>query len=50
MNGKRYTKSYLTWEDIRDGVDIEFVMSKKPNKKWAVAKEDIAPSISSESK
>ena len=50
VNGKRYTKSYLTWKDIRDGVDIEFVMSKKPNKKWAVAKEDIAPSISSESK
>ena len=50
VNGKRYTKSYLTWEDVKDGIDIEFVMSEKPNKRWAVAKEDIAPSISTEAR
>ena len=31
-------------------IDIEFVMSKKPNRKWAVAKDDIAPSVSVEGK
>ena len=28
LNGKPYTKSYITWEDIKDGADILFVMSK----------------------
>ena len=50
VNGKRYTKSYLTWDDVKNGMDIEFVMSKKPNRKWAVAKDDIAPSVSVEGK
>ena len=50
VNGKRYTKSYLTWDDVKNGIDIEFVMSKKPNRKWAVAKDDIAPSVSVEGK
>ena len=50
VNGKLYTKSYLTWDDVKNGIDIEFVMSKKPNKKWAVAKDDIAPSVSTEGK
>ena len=35
---------------VKNGIDIEFVMSKKPNKKWAVAKDDIAPSVSTEGK
>lgn len=50
VNGKLYTKSYLTWDDVKNGIDIKFVMSKKPNKKWAVAKDDIAPSVSTEGK
>ena len=50
VNGKLYTKSYLTWDDVKNGINIEFVMSKKPNKKWAVAKEDIAPSVSTDGK
>lgn len=46
LNGKKHTKSYLTWDDIKDGADILFVMSTKPNRKWATAVEDIAPSVS----
>lgn len=46
MNGKPYDKSYLTWDDIKDGVDQQFIMSTKPNKRWATAPADIAPSVS----
>ena len=46
LNGKKHTKSYLTWDDIKDGADILFVMSTKPNRKWATSVEDIAPSVS----
>ena len=46
VNGKVHTKSYFTWEEIKDGINIVFHMSKKPNKKWARRAEDIAPSIS----
>ena len=43
VNGKPYTRSYLTWDMIRDGIDIEFHMSKKPNRRWATSIDDIAP-------
>ena len=46
INGKPYTKSYITWEDVKDGINLQFVMSTKPNKKWAVSSHDIAPSLS----
>ena len=43
VNGKPYTKSYLTWDMIKEGIDIEFFMSKKPNRRWATSVADIAP-------
>ena len=46
LNGKPYTKSYITWDDLKDGIDLQFVMSTKPNKQWATAPSDIAPSVS----
>ena len=46
INGKPYTKSYITWEDVKDGINLQFVMSTKPNKRWAVSSHDIAPSLS----
>ncbi len=33
LNGQLYSKAYLTYEDIKDGADLEFVMSATPNKK-----------------
>lgn len=41
LNGKKYNKSYLTYNDIKDGADILFVMSKSPNYKRAVADESV---------
>ena len=43
LNGAPYTKSYLTWDDLKEGADILFVMSSKPNKNWATRTADIAP-------
>ncbi len=46
VNGKKHDKSYLKYEDIRDGVKLRFVMSSKPNYKRAVSDEAVAPSLS----
>lgn len=50
LNGKEYDKSYLTYEDIRNGADIKFVMSRTPNKKRAVSAGSIPPSLSAPNK
>ncbi|MDB5121823.1 MAG: alpha,2-mannosidase [Sphingobacteriales bacterium] len=34
LNGKAYSKTYLTHSDISKGGLLEFVMGDKPNKKW----------------
>ncbi len=47
VNGKKYDKSYLTYDDIRDGVNLRFVMSDRPNRRRAVSDDAVAPSISS---
>ena len=36
VNGKKYDKSYLKYEDIRDGVKLRFVMSSKPDYKLSL--------------
>ncbi|MBK5720589.1 GH92 family glycosyl hydrolase [Dysgonomonas sp. Marseille-P4677] len=33
LNGKPYTKSYITYDDIKNGAEITFEMSATPNKK-----------------
>ena len=43
MNGKRYTKNYISHFDIRNGGGIRFNMSDKPNQKRGVEPND-APS------
>ncbi len=47
VDGRKYDKSYLTYDQIRDGVKLHFVMSAKPNYKRAVSDDAVAPSISS---
>ncbi|MGN0068812.1 MAG: GH92 family glycosyl hydrolase [Prevotella sp.] len=48
LNGKPHTRSYFTWEELKDGAEIEFSMSRKPNRKWAAGTADKAPSLSTE--
>lgn len=46
LNGKLYTKSYITWDDIKNGAEIVFVMSKKPNYSRGCNDTDVPPSLS----
>lgn len=34
LNGRPYTKTYITHADITSGGTLEFAMGSKPNKKW----------------
>jgi putative alpha-1,2-mannosidase len=36
MNGKAYTKTYITHQDILNGSSVEFTMGPEPNKNWGV--------------
>ena len=40
LNGKPYTKTYITHADLLGGGTLEFVMSAKPNKKRGIAASD----------
>lgn len=46
LNRNRYNKTYLTYEDIRNGADIKFVLGSQPNTSWGVSDESVAPSLS----
>lgn len=46
VNGKKYDKSYLNYDDIKNGVKLHFVMSYKPNYKRAVSNDAVASSLS----
>ena len=40
LNGKRYSKSYLSFEDIVKGGTLELEMGSTPSEKWGVKKKD----------
>jgi predicted alpha-1,2-mannosidase len=46
LNGKEYNKTYITYNDIKNGADIKFVLGSNPNKDWGTSDESVAPSIS----
>ncbi|MDO9634501.1 MAG: GH92 family glycosyl hydrolase [Paludibacter sp.] len=35
LNGKKFNNSFITHQEIMDGGELEFIMSNKPNYKWA---------------
>jgi putative alpha-1,2-mannosidase len=41
LNGKPLDRSYITHQEIMNGGELVFVMSSKPNKKWANSKESV---------
>jgi predicted alpha-1,2-mannosidase len=45
LNGKTYTKPYITYQDIIQGGTLEFKMGPKPNKEWGAEPESV-PSLS----
>ncbi len=46
LNGKKHDKSYFTYDDLKNGATLHFVMSSRPNYKRAVSNEAIPPSVS----
>ena len=43
---EKYNKSYITYNDIKDGMDLHFVMSARPNYKRGISDDTVPPSIS----
>ena len=41
LNGVNYTKSYITYQDIMKGGELEFTMGPQPNEAWGSGKEDL---------
>jgi predicted alpha-1,2-mannosidase len=50
LNGKAYTKNYLTHEDLMKGAKVDFKMSAVPNKTRGIDKNDFPYSFSNENK
>jgi predicted alpha-1,2-mannosidase len=40
LNGKPYSKSFITFDDIKEGGTLEFVMGDQPNVRYGIAMED----------
>ena len=41
MNGQPYTKSYITFDNIKNGGTLQLEMSSEPNKNWGSADGDV---------
>ena len=48
LNGENYTNTYLRYEDIRRGGELNFHMDKTPNKDWGSQPEHVPYSYSNE--
>ncbi len=46
LNGEPWDKSYITYDDLRNGAKLHFVMSPTPNLNRAVSEEAVPPSMS----
>ena len=44
LNGKAYTRTWITHEDLLAGGTLELTMGCQPNKAWGTAPEDAPPS------
>jgi putative alpha-1,2-mannosidase len=44
LNGKPYSKSYITYQTITEGGELIFEMGDTPNKEWANGEDAIPPS------
>ncbi|QIK53991.1 glycoside hydrolase family 92 protein [Dysgonomonas sp. HDW5B] len=46
INGQPYNKTYITFDTIKNGTEIKFVLGNKPNPSWGTADDSVAPSLS----
>jgi putative alpha-1,2-mannosidase len=45
LNGKTFTRTYLTHDEITAGGKLTLVMGKAPNKEWGTAIDSTPPSL-----
>lgn len=45
LNGKEWTKSWFTHEDLMNGGTLELVMGRQPDKAWGADEKDLPPSF-----
>ncbi len=50
LNGKPYSNSFVTFEDIQNGGTLKFQLGSSPNKNWASKPENVPYSLSSQKK
>ncbi len=50
LNGTPYNHSFLKFDDLQKGGQLNFEMGKEPNKKWANEKDDVPYSMSLKNK
>jgi predicted alpha-1,2-mannosidase len=46
LNGKEYGKNYFTYDDLKNGANIQYIMSGQPNYKRGISAENFPPSVS----
>ena len=46
VNGKKWGRSYLTYDEIKDGVSLRFVMSDRPDFRRGTSDDEVPPSLS----
>ncbi len=46
LNGKKWDKTYIPFNEVDNGGKIVFVMGSKPNKSWGTAPDSVPPSAS----
>lgn len=46
LNGKKWNKTYIPFEDIANGGELIFVMGNKSNINWGTAENSVPPSVS----
>jgi putative alpha-1,2-mannosidase len=46
LNGKKWDKTYIPYQDVANGGELVFVMGSKPNKNWGTGKDSVPLSIS----
>ena len=45
LNGALHNRPWLSWDDVKDGATLDFVLSSTPDPTWGAAAADAPPSL-----
>lgn len=48
VNGNPHSSLWIDWDILSAGSELDFIMGKKPNKKWGASIQDIPPSFAAD--